>query len=581
MTHQCHLLSNLGRLSLLCTAVGLFTVAVAEAADLPSRHAAPVNYVRICDAYGAGYFYIPGTDTCLKIGGLALFEARVLNTPYSIGAGFFSEESPVALTAGLGPIPFVTPGGGTSLATAYRNPRARDNYGLGATARLELNSRTATGYGTLRTFIRIESSYGSSSTSQTGALNQLYNITAGPFPAKEQTIVNKAFVQFAGLTAGRAQSMFDFYADAYNFLALRGSNASPALLAYTYTFGGPLTGFSATVSVEDGVSRSTQIGSVFSFATVAGTGVSLAGFGIGAGGGAFAASAAGEQIPDLVANLRFDQPWGSVQLSGAAHQLRTSLYPAAGAICGVTAAGLLGIAGLGGVSCNALAGTGVAPVGSAGLALTGVANPVATQNAWGVAVQGGVKVNAPWIAPDDVLYLQATYQRGALGYVTGNTLSFLGGFWASSLNYGQGVGAVPATNGWIETFSECVWTLRNKCEKQQGGAIVAAFKHYWLPTWSSSFFSSVMAIRYNADVNTPILRNVLGVPNYKEVRAGTNLVWTPVTGFDVGVEFTYTRGITDKAFGMANDIFLLVQGLPAFSSTSIAYEGRLRIQRAF
>ena len=60
------------------------------------------------------------------------------------------------------------------------------------------------------------------------------------------------------------------------------------------------------------------------------------------------------------------------------------------------------------------------------MALTGVANLVATQNAWGVAVQGGVKVNAPWIAPDDVLYLQATYQRGALGYVTGNTLSFPG-----------------------------------------------------------------------------------------------------------------------------------------------------------
>ena len=74
---------------------------------------------------------------------------------------------------------------------------------------------------------------------------------------------------------------------------------------------------------------------------------------------------------------------------------------------------------------------------------------------------------------------------------------------------------------------------------------------------------------------------MLGVPNYKEVRAGANPVWKPVTGFDVGVEFTYTRGITDKAFGMANDIFLLVQGLPAFSSTSIAYEGRLRVQRAF
>src|SRR5881398_1716814 len=122
-----------------------------------------------------------------------------------------------------------------------------------------LDARTATGYGTLRAFIRVDSSFGTSSTSQTGALNQIYNTTAGPFPAKEQTIVNKAFVQFAGLTAGRAQSMFDFYADAYNYEALRGSNANPALLAYTYTFDGPFTGLSATISVEDGVSRREQI----------------------------------------------------------------------------------------------------------------------------------------------------------------------------------------------------------------------------------------------------------------------------------------------------------------------------------
>src|SRR4051794_23228158 len=73
--------------------------------------------------------------------------------------------------------------------------------------------------------------------------------------------------------------MFDFYADAYNYEALRGSNASPALLAYTYTFGG-------AVSLEDGVSRR-DTGSVLSFATVAGTGIPLAGFGIGAGGGTF------------------------------------------------------------------------------------------------------------------------------------------------------------------------------------------------------------------------------------------------------------------------------------------------------
>src|SRR4051795_1358956 len=87
---------------LLGSAAGLLTVAGAQAADLPVRKAAPVNYVRICDAYGAGFFYIPGTDTCLKVGGLALFETRIFNTPDSIGAGFTSANAATVLTPGLG-----------------------------------------------------------------------------------------------------------------------------------------------------------------------------------------------------------------------------------------------------------------------------------------------------------------------------------------------------------------------------------------------------------------------------------------------------------------------------------------------
>jgi len=492
---------------LLGSAAGLLTVAGAQAADLPTRKAAPINYVRICDAYGAGFFYIPGTETCLKVGGLALFETRIFNTPYSIGAGIASAAGGASnLVAGLGPIPFATPGGPATLATVYRSGRERDNYGFGALGRIELDARTATGYGTLRAFIRVDSSFGSSTTSQTGALNQLYNVTSGPFPAKEQTIVNKAFVQFAGLTAGRAQSMFDFYADAYNYEALRGSNASPVLLAYTYTFGGPFTGFSATISAEDGVSRREQIGSVLSFATVAGTGIPLAGFGVGGGGGGFGATAGGQQIPDIVGNLSVEQPWGSIQLSGAAHQLRTSVYPDSGAICGITTAGL--VMSSGGNSCSSLAST-LGPFDFHGPDFAGVANPAQIQNDWGFAVQGGVKVNAPWIAPGDAFYLQASYEHGAIGYISGNTLAYKGGFWASSLNYGNGNGGTPTSNGWVEnTFSDCVWTLLNKCEKQQGCALVAAFKHYWLPQWSSAFYGSVMGIRYDADVTRPVLGNV-------------------------------------------------------------------------
>lgn len=45
------------------------TAMSAIAASSAPASADPVEYVRVCDAYGAGYFYIPGTETCLRVGG--------------------------------------------------------------------------------------------------------------------------------------------------------------------------------------------------------------------------------------------------------------------------------------------------------------------------------------------------------------------------------------------------------------------------------------------------------------------------------------------------------------------------------
>ncbi len=53
---------------LLGTAAGLVVVTAGQAAELPVK-AAPVEYVKICTLYGAGFYYMPGTDMCLKIGG--------------------------------------------------------------------------------------------------------------------------------------------------------------------------------------------------------------------------------------------------------------------------------------------------------------------------------------------------------------------------------------------------------------------------------------------------------------------------------------------------------------------------------
>ena len=53
---------------LLASAAGLVATAGAQAADLPVK-AKAVEYVKICSLYGIGFYYIPGTDTCIRIGG--------------------------------------------------------------------------------------------------------------------------------------------------------------------------------------------------------------------------------------------------------------------------------------------------------------------------------------------------------------------------------------------------------------------------------------------------------------------------------------------------------------------------------
>ena len=53
---------------ILGSAAGLVAMGGAQAADLPVK-AKAVEYVRICSLYGAGFYYIPGTDTCIKLGG--------------------------------------------------------------------------------------------------------------------------------------------------------------------------------------------------------------------------------------------------------------------------------------------------------------------------------------------------------------------------------------------------------------------------------------------------------------------------------------------------------------------------------
>jgi hypothetical protein len=73
----------------------------------------------------------------------------------------------------------------------------------------------------------------------------------------------------------------------------------------------------------------------------------------------------------------------------------------------------------------------------------------------------------------------------------------------------------------------------------------------------------------------------VGISNIKEGRVGTNLVWTPLKGFDIGAEFMYVHLNQSRPVGLAPDAVLTATGLPAFRADQNQYEGRVRVQRAF
>jgi hypothetical protein len=193
---------------LLGSAAGIAAVAGAQAADLPSRKAAPVEYVRVCSAFGAGFFYIPGTDTCLRVGGRVRAE-------YTFGERWNSGQ---------------------------------DSYGTRARGRIYIDARNQTAYGTLRTFVRYDLTTNTSSYNYGGTNAGANRFSGVPQAAADTTALDSAFVQFGPLTAGKIQSFYSFYANDIGFSVVRTSDRQVNVLAYTATFGG---GFSATLSLED------------------------------------------------------------------------------------------------------------------------------------------------------------------------------------------------------------------------------------------------------------------------------------------------------------------------------------------
>src|SRR6185295_7659398 len=86
------------------------------------------EYVKVCSLYGAGFYYIPGTDICLKIGGYVRYQINT-GTNVSISAGPFS---------GVG---------------IFDNRSVNSDYAQRVRAIATFDTRQQTAYGTLRTYL--------------------------------------------------------------------------------------------------------------------------------------------------------------------------------------------------------------------------------------------------------------------------------------------------------------------------------------------------------------------------------------------------------------------------------------------
>ena len=478
----------------------------AQAADLPVK-AKAVEYVKVCSLYGAGFFYIPGTDTCIKLGGYLRVDttfngSNVYDAPAWSGA-------------------------------AGQITRARNYYFSRSREDINIDTRTATEYGAVRTYF-----------------DAVFQWSTGDGIAGGTLGVYYAYIQFAGFTFGKALSQFDTpwagYPGNQGSFLLGGRDALSGVnqFAYTAQFG---NGVSVAISAEEQYAYDQA-----QLLNVNGTGVagvftgSAAGYmaGSGPGAGGFGAGYGGVASPDIVAHLRVEQAWGLFQLSGALHDIHSPYY-------GTTETS---------------------------------GHPT---DAWGGAVLAALSLKNLPTGPGDTINLDATYAIGAARYV----LSGLSPVGFQMFGGTSVPGAYQSLA--IGTSSDGIYGAGGQIQKTTTYGIRGAFTHNWDPHWATALFGSYSKQTYNAAGTALYCAGFASVvpgqgatytcnPNFSIAQVGTYTSWTPVKNLTFSAEMMYTW-LNQSMSGVTGAVS--PGGVKPFASYSFANQGTLsgmvRAQRVF
>jgi hypothetical protein len=262
---------------LLGSAATLTAISSTQAADLPLK-AKPVKYVKICSLYGEGFYYIPGSDICLKVGGY-------VQADYGWNSAGNGQPHYNAGNSGA-------------------QDRSTSPYSSRHRAHFNFDSRTQTAYGTLRTYVAVHIENANQNT-----------VTVNP---------TRAFIQWAGFTFGHTKSFTDvpgtpgadtfrslFQQQAISDTGANGTNQ----IAYTWDLGNGMTlNVGADERRTKGIANlSTNIVTV----------------------GANPATAYGPyQHPTPWVNFAVNQAWGRFAVSAVFNKINATYYTGDNAVTG-------------------------------------------------------------------------------------------------------------------------------------------------------------------------------------------------------------------------------------------------------
>jgi hypothetical protein len=316
---------------LLGSAAGLVAVAGAQAADLPVK-AKPVQYVKICTLYGDGFYYIPGTDTCIKFQGY-------IRADYGFNV------------SGARQVHYFGANGLQDRTVSRHSTRHRTNF--------QIDTRTQTAYGTIRTF----------SSHHFNAENETTSVIAA-----------RAFVQWAGFTFGRTASYTDqrgtigdsgmrslHQNQIHSDSGANGTNQ----IAYTWQLGNGIT-----LNIGADERRVAPVGNLQTAPSAI--------------GGDTGNSRAGMSHPNPWIALRGNQAWGGFSLSVIGNKNEATYYTGTVGTCGGNP-------------------TGTSPCGH-------------PDDKWGFAFLAGTEIKLPQLGPGDRVGAYFGYSVGATRYAPGSNL---------------------------------------------------------------------------------------------------------------------------------------------------------------